>query len=206
MSASSFDLGQGLLLFELEEDRVDLLVGLHDLLSAFGAGKHDFAAREDQKDNFRALHFVDESREEFGFVMTAAKAFLSLLQSLQLDAKSDVTAGHDILYRERAQTDSELERSALHWPEFLGLTLIWPAVKHLLDCFFKDFACLHGAHFRFGSRDHHLAFRENERRSFWLSYAHHYCRKATWVILGVATPHGDFPQVKFLAVEVGCRH
>jgi len=55
-------------LAEVRQHGVDQLEGLIDLLADLGASQDDLAADEDEKNNLRLHHAVDEAGEELGFV------------------------------------------------------------------------------------------------------------------------------------------
>ena len=60
--------GRHLRLAEVGEHGVDELEGLIDLLADFRAREHDLAGDEDEQDDLRLHHPVDQAGEEFGLV------------------------------------------------------------------------------------------------------------------------------------------
>lgn len=55
-------------LAEVREHRVDELEGLIDLFSDLGSREDDLAGHEDQKNDLRLHHPVDQTREQFWLV------------------------------------------------------------------------------------------------------------------------------------------
>lgn len=93
------------------------------------------------------------------------------------------------------------ESTAFSWPVLFDL-LIRPSIKYFLNGFLKDFARLHRSSLRLGSRDDHLAFREDQGGGLWVSDPHHDSWEPAWIVLCVAAAHRDFSQVELCAVEV----
>lgn len=77
------------------KSRIDLLESLIDLLSDFGAGENDFAADEDEKNNLRFDHTIDETREQLRFIR--AEVMMPACKTLKTDGKLDVAGADNIL-------------------------------------------------------------------------------------------------------------
>jgi hypothetical protein len=77
------------------KSRIDLLESLVDLLSDFGAGENDFAADEDEKNNLRFDHAIDETREQLRFIRT--EVMMPAGKTLKTDGKLDVAGADNVL-------------------------------------------------------------------------------------------------------------
>ena len=83
------------LLFKVLEDWVDIVEGLVDLLPHFGAGQHDFPGNEDEEDDARLHHAIDEAGKEFGLV--GAELAVREDQALEADGELDVAGADHVL-------------------------------------------------------------------------------------------------------------
>lgn len=82
-------------LAEILEHRVDELEGVVDLVTDFGTREYDLAAHEDQQDNLRLDHAVDETREQLRLVGT--EVVVSRSETLEANGKLDVARAHNVL-------------------------------------------------------------------------------------------------------------
>ncbi len=89
------------------EGRIDLLEGLVDLFSDFGASKDNLATDEDEKNNLRFDHAVDEAREQFRFIR--AEVMMPACKTLKTDGELDIARPNNILNLEVGELGIEAE-------------------------------------------------------------------------------------------------
>jgi hypothetical protein len=77
------------------KSRIDLLESLVDLLSDFGASKNNLATDEDEKDNLRFDHAVDETREQLRLVR--AEMMMPACKTLETNGKLDIARANNVL-------------------------------------------------------------------------------------------------------------
>ena len=77
------------------EHRVDQLEGLVDLLTNFGTGQDDLATDEDEQDDLRLHHAIDETREELRLVR--AEVVMATSQTFETDGELDVARSDNVL-------------------------------------------------------------------------------------------------------------
>jgi hypothetical protein len=77
------------------QHRIDQLEGLVDFLADFGAREYNLAADENQENNLRLHHTIDETREQLGFV--GAEVVMLAGQPLQTDGEFDVAGSNNVL-------------------------------------------------------------------------------------------------------------
>ena len=75
--------------------RVNEFEGLVDLLSHFGSGKDNLAGDEDEQDDLRLHHTIDETGEEFRLV--GAEHVMAASKTLQSDGELDVARANNVL-------------------------------------------------------------------------------------------------------------
>jgi len=77
------------------KSRIDLLESLVDLLSDFGASKNNLPADEDEEDNLRFDHAVDETREQLRLVR--AEVMMPTCKTLKTNRELDVARANNVL-------------------------------------------------------------------------------------------------------------
>lgn len=82
-------------LAETLQNRIDAFEAFVYIASCFGASEHDLAVHEDQKNDSRFDHAIDEAREEFGFVGT--ELLMHLVEFFEANGETQVDGGHEIL-------------------------------------------------------------------------------------------------------------
>jgi hypothetical protein len=82
-------------LAEVRQDWVDELEGLVDLLTDLGTGENDLTRYEDQKDNSRLHHTVDETREQLRLVRR--ESVMARCKTLETYGEADVAGADDVL-------------------------------------------------------------------------------------------------------------
>ena len=131
------------------QDRVDHLKGLIDLLANLGARQDNLTADEDEKDNLRLDHTIDQTREQLRFVR--AEVMMTRSQTLQADGELDIARSHNVLNLEVGELG--VESKFLDDPSVLARRQL-------------------GIVFRFRSSHHHLTRGEDERRRLGLTNSH----------------------------------
>lgn len=116
------------------KSRIDLLEGLIDLFSDFGASKNNLATDEDEKNDLGFDHAVDETREQLRLI--GAKVMMSACKTLETNGELDVARANNVLNFEVGELGIE--------PELLNDSSIFAGSKL-------------GIIFRFGTSDYHLA-------------------------------------------------
>lgn len=111
-------------LAEVTEHRIDELEGSVDLLAYLGSSEHDFAFQmlasehivvkegehtryEDEQDDPRLHHSIDQTREKLRFV--GRESMMARSKTLQSDRELDVTAADDVLDLEVLERSVETE-------------------------------------------------------------------------------------------------
>lgn len=82
-------------LAEIRQDRVDELESLVNLLTDFGTSEDDLAADEDEQDDLRLHHAVDETREQLRLV--GRESVMARGKSLQANGELDVARANNVL-------------------------------------------------------------------------------------------------------------
>ena len=82
-------------LAEVRQDRVDELKGLVDLLADFSTGKDDLARNEDEENNPRLHHAIDETREQLRLV--GRESVMARGQALKTDRETNVARADNVL-------------------------------------------------------------------------------------------------------------
>lgn len=136
------------------KDRVDHFEGLVDLLADFRTSQDNLATDEDEKNNFRLDHSVDQTREQFRLIR--AEIVMARSETLQTDWELDIAGANDVL-------DFEVRELGIE-TKLLDNTSILAGRKLRVI-------------FRLGSSDNHLARRKNQRGCLWFSDTHDNSRK-----------------------------
>ena len=131
------------------QHRVYHFEGSIDLVSHFGACQHDLAADEDQQDNFRLNHAINEAREEFRLV--GAEVVMARGKSLQANGELDVARTNNVLNLKIREFRIE--------PKFLDNASVFARSKSAIV-------------FRLCTSHNHLARSKDEGRCFGLANAH----------------------------------
>ena len=82
-------------LAEVREHRVDQLKRLVDLLTDLGTSEDYLARDEDEQDDLRLHHTIDETGEEFRLV--GAEHVMAASKTLQSDGELDVARANNVL-------------------------------------------------------------------------------------------------------------
>jgi hypothetical protein len=77
------------------QNGVDHLECLVDLLTNFGTSQDDLARNEDEEDNLRLDHAVDQTREQLRLV--GAEIVMARSQTLETDGELDVATANNVL-------------------------------------------------------------------------------------------------------------
>ena len=165
-------------LAEVGEHRVDELERLVDLLADLRTREHDLAGDEDEQDDLRLHHPVDQTREEFRLVR--AEHVMATGQPFEPDRELDVAGADDVLDLEVGELGIEAE--------LLDDARVLAASKLAIIL-------------RLGASDDHLARGEDERGRLGLADAHDHGGETLRVVLGVARVQCDGLEVK-AAVEI----
>ena len=80
---------------EIGQDRVDEFESLVDLLTDLGTSEDDLTADEDEQDNLRLHHAVDETREKLRLVRR--ESVMARCKTLQANGELDVAGANDVL-------------------------------------------------------------------------------------------------------------
>ena len=96
--------------------RVDHLKGLIDLFPDFCASENNLATDEDQEDDLRLNHTIDETREQLRLV--GAEIVMTRCKTLQADRELDITRANNVLDFELAKFG--LKSKLLHNPGVLA--------------------------------------------------------------------------------------
>jgi len=167
-------------LAEVGEHGVDELESLVDLLADLGTSQDDLARDENEENDLRLHHTVDETGEEFGLVgaehvVTASKAF-------KTDRELDVARSDDVLDLEIGELRVEAE--------LLDDTSVLARSK---------LAVILGL----GTSDDHLARGEDQGGSLWFTDTHDDGGETLGIVFRVTGVQGDGLQVK-ATVKVDC--
>jgi len=184
------DLRENLLdLSKVRKSRVDLLERLVDLLADFRASQDYLPADEDQKDNLRFDHAVDEAGEELRLV--GAEVVMPRCKTFETNREPDVAGADNVLDLEVCELGIEAE---------------------LLDDSGVFARCKLRIVLRLCTSDDHLAGGEDERGSLWVTDTHDDGGESLWIVLSVASVECDRLQVES-TVEIDscddvlqCRH
>lgn len=114
--------------------RIDQFEGLVDLFTDLGTSQDNLATDEDQQNDLRLHHTVDETGEQFRFVRT--EIVVATSQTLQTDGELDVARTDDVLDFEVCELGVETK--------LLDNTRVLPR-------------CQFGVILRFGTSDYHLS-------------------------------------------------
>jgi len=87
--------------------RVDHLKGLIDLFPDFRASENNLATDEDQEDDLRLNHTIDETREQLRLVR--AEIVMTRCKTLQADRELDITRANNVLDFEVRELGVEAE-------------------------------------------------------------------------------------------------
>jgi ElaB/YqjD/DUF883 family membrane-anchored ribosome-binding protein len=82
-------------LAEIRQDWVNELKGLVDLLTDLGTSKDDLARYEDQEDNSRLHHTVDETREQLRLV--GRESVMARCKTLETNREANVAGADNVL-------------------------------------------------------------------------------------------------------------
>ena len=82
-------------LAEIRQDWVNELKGLVDLLTDLGTSKDDLARYEDQEDNSRLHHTVDETREQLRLV--GRESVMARCKTLETNGEANVAGADNVL-------------------------------------------------------------------------------------------------------------
>ena len=82
-------------LAEVRQDRVDEFEGLVDLLADLGAREYDLAGDEDEQDDLRLHHSIDETREQLRLV--GREGVVARRKTFQTDRELDVAGSDNVL-------------------------------------------------------------------------------------------------------------
>ena len=82
-------------LAEIRQDWVNELKGLVDLLTDLGTSKDDLARHEDQEDNSRLHHTVDETREQLRLV--GRESVMARCKTLETNGEANVAGADNVL-------------------------------------------------------------------------------------------------------------
>ena len=82
-------------LAEVGEHRVDEFERLVDFLTDLGTSEDDLARYEDQEDNSRLHHTVDETREELRLV--GRESVMARCKTLETNGEANVAGANDVL-------------------------------------------------------------------------------------------------------------
>jgi len=177
----SIDIAVSLDLAEILKDGVDHLKGLVDLFSDLGASENDLAAHEDEEHNLGLDHAVDETGEQFRLVR--AEVVMLGSETLETDGELDVARADNVLDLEIRELGVEAEllndAGVLARGEFRVV-------------------------FRLGTRDNHLAAREDQSRGLGLTNSHDDGSETLGVVLGVPRMQGNRLEIK-TTVKIDCR-
>ncbi|KAB8339080.1 hypothetical protein FH972_022016 [Carpinus fangiana] len=173
------------------------LEGLVDLLADLGTSEDDLAADEDEENNLRFHHAVDEAREQLRLVR--AEVIVPHGQAFETDGEADITRSDDIL-------DLEVRELGIE-AQFLYDTRI--LARRQLRIIF-----------RFCASDNHLARCKDQSGCLWIANSHDNGRetlvrgqcefrcKATalgsqylWVVLGITSVQGNRLEIQ-AAIEI----
>ena len=161
---------------------VDLLKGLVDLFADLCAGEDNLAADEDEENNLRLVHAVDEAGEKLGLiraevVMLGGKAF-------QADRELDVAGADNVLDLEVGELGIEAE--------LLDDTGIFAGRKLRII-------------FRLCTGNHHLARGEDERGRLGIADAHDDSGKTLVMTVSQGRDRGR-PRALPLGCTLHCEH
>ena len=120
-----------------------------DLLANLGSSEDNFAADEDQKDNLRSDHTIDETREEFWFIGTEVMMLAG--KTFKTNRELDVARADNVLNLEVGELGIETE--------LLNDSSIFAR---------SQFRIILGL----GPGDHHLAGSEDECSCLWFTDTH----------------------------------
>ena len=129
--------------------RIDQLEGIVDLLSNLGPCQDDLAADEDQKNDLRLDHTVNETREEFRLIR--AEVVMAASKSFESNWELDVARANDVL-------DLKVRELCIE-PKLLNDSSVF-ARRQLRVVF------------RLGTSDDHLARGKDQRCSLRFTDAH----------------------------------
>lgn len=165
-------------LAEIREHRVDELEGLVNFLAYLGTSEDDLARDEDEQDNLRLHHTVDQTREEFGLV--GAEHVVATCQTLKTNRELDVAGADNVL-------DLEVRELGIE-TELLDDTRVLAASKLAVI-------------FGFRTSHDHLAGSEDQGGRLGLADTHDDGSETLWVVLRVTCMQGDRLEVE-PAVEI----
>jgi len=160
-------------LAEVRQDWVDELEGLVDLLTDLGTSEDDLARYENQEDNSRLHHTVDETREQLRLVRR--ESVMAGCKTLETNGEADVAGADNVLNLEVGELGAE--------PELLDNPRIFTGSKAAVV-------------FRLGTGHNHFSTRKDQGRRLGLANTHDDGSETLGVVLSVTSVKSDGLEVK----------
>lgn len=160
-------------LAEIRQDWVNELKGLVDLLTDLGTSKDDLARHEDQEDNSRLHHTVDETREQLRLV--GRESVMARCKTLETNGEANVAGADNVLNLEVGELCAK--------PKLLDNPRVFAGSKAAVI-------------FRLGTGYNHFSTRKDQGRRLRLANTHDHSSETLGVVFGVTGVKSDGLEIK----------